>query len=119
MAPFPSDRDREDDPPEPPRLRALRRMVAVLTATLILGVVTVAGALVIRIAGAPAPPPDPAAVTAERVALPADEAIVAVGGGPGVVIVATRDAEGRERLRVFDAGDGAPGAVVEVDRAGR
>ena len=107
----------DDEPPEPPRLRALRRMVAALTAVLILGVVTVAGALVIRIA-APGHGGRPAAgpVSAERVALPEGETITALGAGGGLIAVATRDAEGRERLRFFHADDGGSAGVVEIGR---
>ncbi len=90
-----------------------------LTATLILGVVVVVGAMILRLSGAGDRGGfDPRAVSAERVALPAGEAIVAVGGAGPALVVATRDAEGRERLRLFDAETGAASAVVVVERDG-
>jgi hypothetical protein len=111
--------DDDDDPPEPRRLRALRRLVTLLTATLIVGIVAVAAALVIRIAG-PAPERpgfDAASVTAERLVLPADEAITAVGAAGGALLVATRDAAGAERLRLYDAATGAALREIAVARA--
>lgn len=101
-------------------MRALRRLVTALTVTLILGVAVVAGTMTLRIAGSGggAPAFDPAAVTAERIALPEGETIRALGAAGGALMVATADAEGRERLRLFDARTGAAGAVVAIDRRG-
>jgi hypothetical protein len=118
----PTGPEAEDDLPEPAPLRALRRMVSLLTATLIVGVVIVVGALVLRLIR-PAPPPaaalafDPAALTAAGLVLPFDESVQAAGGAPGAVMLVTRDAAGVERLRVFDAASGAPTAVMRIDRA--
>jgi hypothetical protein len=119
LRPAPED---DDDLPEPPRVRALRRLVTVLTATLIVGVVAIAGALVIRIARPPAPPAIPAsaafdvgALTAETVALPEGEAITALGAAGSGLMIATRDATGAERLRLYGP-DGALLRVVGVRR---
>jgi hypothetical protein len=110
--------DDADDLPEPPRVRALRRLVTALTATLIVGVVAVAGALVIRIAQpAPSGPAfDPADFTAERIALPPGEAIVAVGAAGKAVLFVTRDEAGVERLRLRDPADGAALGAAEILR---
>jgi hypothetical protein len=116
----------DDDIPEPAPLRALRRMVSLLTATLIVGVVVVAGALVVRLARPAAPPAavvpspfDPASVSAERIRLPDDESVVATGAAQGALILATRDGRGVERLRFFDAGTGRETGAVVIDRANR
>lgn len=97
-------------------------MVSLLTATLIVGVVVVVGALVLRLIR-PAEPPvaaapfDPAALTAGRLALPAGETVTATGGAAGAVILATRDAQGVERLRVFDAASGRETAAIVIERS--
>lgn len=109
-------RDDEDELPEPPRLRALRRLVSLLTMTAILGVAVVAGTLAIRLSKPLTPPLDLDALTARRLVAPEGEAIVAAGTGPGVVILATRDGAGVERLRFYDAGDGALRRTLEIDR---
>jgi hypothetical protein len=112
--------DDEDDLPEPPRLRALRRLVTALTATLILGMLAVAGTLVVRLARpeAPAAPAfAPQALTAERLVLPAGEAITALGAAGPALAVATRDGRGAERIRLFDPATGAELGAVAVERA--
>jgi hypothetical protein len=119
----PAGPDPEDEAPEPAPLRALRRMVSLLTATLIVGVVVVVGALVVRLIR-PAEPPaavaapfDAISVTADRIRLPEGESVTATGAAPGAMILATRDAQGVERLRVFDATSGRETATVMVDRS--
>jgi hypothetical protein len=107
----------DDDLPEPPRLRALRRLVTALTIALILGVVTVAGALVIRITR-PAPvAPMVDTVAAGSIAAPAGEDIVAAGAGAGALILVTRDVQGREWLRLYDAATGKAAPPVAITRA--
>ena len=100
----------DEDFPEPPRLRQLRRLVTLLTVTLIAGVITVFALLVIRLSSlerrAPALPP--------AITLPAGESARAVTLGDGWVAVVTADAAGRERIRVLDAGTGAERAVTEI-----
>ena len=98
-----------EEGPEPPALRRLRRLVTTLTAVLILGVITVVGLLVIRLAQLrPSQPALPAALS-----LPAGETPGAVTFGTGWVAVVTRDAEGRERIRVMSP-DGAPLGDMEI-----
>jgi len=73
----------------------------------IIGVLVVAATLVIRL-GQPltvsvAPPLDLRAVAAGSIAAPEGEAIVAAGAAQGALILVTRDAEGAERLHLYDA----------------
>ena len=99
----------DGDAPEPPGLRRLRRLVTGLTATLILGVITIVALLVIRLAALePAAPALPPALT-----LPEGESARAVTLGTGWVAVVTADAAGRERIRVFGA-DGTPRGALEI-----
>lgn len=102
------------DPPEPRNLRTLRRLVTLLTATMILGVITIVGLLVIRLAAfSPNPPPTlPAAVV-----LPVGETARAVTFGIGWIAVVTADAAGTERIRILDAGTGAERASLAIPPA--
>lgn len=90
-------------------------MVTVLTATLIIGVLTIAATLVIRIAMEPGRGAV-AAIEAESVSLPPGETVTAVGATPSALSLATKDAAGVERLRVFDPATGAPVGEVRVTR---
>jgi hypothetical protein len=82
--------------PLPPDLRFLKLLVTGLTATMILGLLTIIGLLVIRLpGGAPALP--------GQVALPEGETARAVTFGRGWIAVVT---EGDEIL-ILDAGTGA------------
>jgi hypothetical protein len=103
-----------EDLPEPPRLRALRRLVTALTATLILGMITVVVLLVVRLSALqPAPPP----ALPDALALPPGETAQAVTLCAGWVAVVTLDAAGAERIRVFDATTGAERAAVAITAA--
>ena len=99
--------------PEPPRLRRLRRLVTLLTATLIVGVITIVGLLVIRLTARRAGP-GPAA----EIRLPAGERARAVTFGSDWLAVVTVDGEGRERIRVLDRATGAERGN-ERDRSAR
>jgi len=110
----------DEDFPEPPRIRALRRLVTLLTMSAIIGVLVVAATLVIRL-GQPltvsvAPPLDLRAVAADSIAAPAGEAIIAAGAAQGALILVTRDAEGAERLHLYDAASGALIRTVRIAR---
>lgn len=88
-----------------------------LTTAAAVAVLAVAGALVIRaVRPSPAPGFDLSAIEAATIAAPEGEDIVAAGAAPGAVILVTRDRDGRERLRFFDARTGEPGSVVAVER---
>jgi hypothetical protein len=107
----------EDDLPEPPQVRRLRHLVTALVLVLIVGVVTVAATLVIRLVALPAGQGMAAApVTAERIVLPGGERIVAIGRAGGEIAVATEDGEGVERLRFFDAASGEARSVTRIRR---
>ncbi len=103
-----------EDFPEPPRLRQLRWLVNALTATLIVGVITIVGLLVIRLGATPPAPQLPA-----EVRLPAGETATAVTFGRGWVAVVSVDAGGRERIRVLDAASGAERATLEIPPAAK
>lgn len=103
----------DGDFPEPPRLRALRRMVMALTAILALGMVVIAGTVAWRLWTA-APPARP--VAAESLAIPAGATITAVGASSAEILVTTRGAEGGERLRVYRRRDGALLSVTPIAR---
>ena len=98
-----------EDFPEPRRLRQLRRLVTALTATLILGVITIVVLLVIRLSSL-----DPAPGLPPEIALPPGERAEAVTLGSGWIAVVTVDAAGQERIRVLDRATGAPRAVTEI-----
>lgn len=102
-----------EEAPEPRRLRQLRLLVTGLTATLIVGVITIVVLLVIRLGslGGPALP------LPSEVVLPPGESARAVTLGQGWVAVVTVDGDGRERVRVIDATTGADRGSVEI-RAG-
>ncbi|MEM6547699.1 MAG: DUF6476 family protein [Pseudomonadota bacterium] len=103
--------------PEPLSLRRLRWLVTVLMVVMILAVITVAVTLVIRLSafgGSHARDLGP--VTAAEIALPVGETAMALGRGPGELLVMTRDALGQERLRVFDARSGAALSTTGVVR---
>jgi hypothetical protein len=106
-----------DDLPEPPKIRALRRLVTALTLVLILGMITIAVTLVLRISRTPAPPA--LTVTAERVVLPAGERVTASGVAEGILMLVTQDTAGVERLRLYDSATGEPRQVVTIAREGK
>jgi len=106
----------DEDFPEPPRIRALRRLVTLLTLSAIIGVLVVAATLVIRLGQPLTPRFDLRAVAADSIAAPEGEAIVAAGAAQGALILVTRDAEGAERLHLYDAASGALIRTVRIAR---
>ncbi|MFS4437885.1 DUF6476 family protein [Paracoccaceae bacterium GXU_MW_L88] len=99
------------DMPEPPRLKFLRRLVTVLTLSLIGMVITIAVLFVlkfqeIKVGGAPMLP--------ESITLPDGESAEAITMGSGWSGVVTRDASGVERIRIFGP-DGVETQVVEIE----
>ena len=99
----------DEEFPEPPRLRRLRRLVTLLTATLIVGVITIVGLLVIRLSDVRRTADLPPAIS-----LPAGERAGAVTLGSDWLAVVTVDATGRERIRVLDRATGAERGVSEI-----
>ena len=82
-----------EEPELPPSLRLLKRLVTVLTVTMILGVITVVGLLVIRM-----PQMNAAPVLPETVTLPNGATAAAVTMGTGWIAVVTTD----NHILVFD-----------------
>ena len=104
--------------PEPAPIRRMRRLVTALLVVMILGMVVVSAALVSRLGvvmGGVAAPAGPGPLP-EAVALPAAAEIVAVGRAGGDLLIVTREADGAEHIRAFDAATGAPGPVTRVER---
>lgn len=105
--------------PEPPTLRRLRLLVSTLMVALILGILSVAAVLVIRLGGiapAAAPVPELTPIAADALRLPAGAEVQAIGRAGGEILVLSRDSDGVERLRAFDAESGAARSVTEVVR---
>jgi hypothetical protein len=94
----------EDLPPEPPNLRFLRRLVTVLTAVMIAGLLIVVGLLVIRLnPQAPALP--------DQIALPDGAEARAFTRGTGWFAVVTSD----DRILIFDAISGALRQTIAIE----
>lgn len=94
---------------EPLRLRNLRRMVTLLTGTLILGVALIVVVLVVRLAETPGPIALPDAVQ-----VPDGESVQAVTLGREWIALVTRDADGLERIRVLDRTTGRERALIQI-----
>ncbi|MEZ5886363.1 MAG: DUF6476 family protein [Paracoccaceae bacterium] len=92
----------------PPELRFLKRLVTVLTATMIAGLLTVIVLLVTRFPGAPAPVAIPA--LPDRITLPEGTAATAVTYGPGWIGVMTDQGT----FLIFDATSGALRQTVSI-----
>ncbi len=107
--------EEEEEFPETPRLRLLRRTVMGLMVALILGVIVIAGTIAWRLGGAPAAAP-PSVLSAETIALPAGAEIVALGGDGGLLLVVVRDSDGAERILTFRKSDGAELAATGIRR---
>ena len=58
----------------------------------------------------------PAPVSAADFVLPEGAEVVALGRGPGEVLILTREPSGAETLRVFDAASGAETSATPVRR---
>jgi Family of unknown function (DUF6476) len=102
---------RDDDFPEPPRLRRLRQLVTALIVTLIAGVIAIVALLALRLSSGN----DPVALPPE-VRLPAGETAGAVTLGDGWLAVVTTDGTGQQRIRVLDRTTGASRGAVDIGR---
>ncbi len=84
---------------------------------LIGGMVVVVAAMVIRLGAFGSPEsPELVPVSAAEFVLPAGAEAVALGRGPGEVLILTRDKAGTETLRVFDAADGTEKSAIPFRR---
>jgi hypothetical protein len=111
--------NRDDEVPEPPQLRRLRWLVTGLTVVLIVGVLAIAGTIVIRLGFGVGQAVSAGPIRAERFVLPPEAEIVAVGRGPGAVIFVLRQPDGAEVLQVFDEATGDPVSRTAIVREGR
>ncbi len=92
-------------------------MVVALTATLMIGVLAIAAAIVITVSRDPAPAPlISGAELAAEIALPAGEALISAAAAAGVLTVVTRSADGAETLRMFSAATGEALGEMAVRR---
>ena len=99
----------DDDPTpgqDPPQLRFLRRLVTVLTATMILGVLTIVALLVIRLQT-----PSSLALP-DSIALPDGTQVTAFTQGTGWFAVVTAD----NKLLIFHRQNGTLLQTVEIAR---
>ena len=98
---------------EPKSIRRLRQMVMALLVVLMLGILAIAGTIVIRLglgAGSGGP------VVADQFTLP-DGEVTGIGQGEGTVLFMVRAADGTERLYTFDAdAGGAPLSTTVITR---
>ena len=108
-----------DEFPEPPQLRRLRRLVTWLMIVLIVGVLAIAGTIVIRLGFGVGEVLSGGPIRAERFRLPAGAEIIAVGRGRGTVMFVLRRPDGAEALHAFDAATGQPVSQSEILREGR
>ena len=90
---------------EPPQIRRLRVLVMVMLVVLMLGIVTIAATIVIRLGFGGEPSAQK--LTADAIALPAGARITALGHGPSGVLVTVQLEDGSEVLRLHDAETGA------------
>ena len=81
------------EPELPPSLRFLKRLVTVLTLTMILGVITVVGLLVTRLRQA-----DPVATLPEGLTLPAGTSMAAVTFGTSWIAIVTA----QDHILIYD-----------------
>ena len=89
---------------EPPQIRRLRVLVMVMLVVLMLGIVTIAATIVIRLGFGGEPSAQK--LTADAIALPAGAEITALGHGPSGVLITVRQEDGSEVLRLHDAATG-------------
>ncbi len=98
-------------------MRGLRLLVTALMVVLIGGMLIVVAAMVIRLGVFGLPErTEFGPVSAAGFTLPAGAEAVALGRGPGEVLILTRDAAGVETLRVFDAASGAEKSAAPISR---
>jgi hypothetical protein len=88
----------------PPNLRALARLVTVLTVVMIAGIVIVVGLLALKLGGGPA------VQVPAGIALPAGATAEAFTQGKGWYAVVTTD----RRILIFDSATGALTQTVEI-----
>jgi len=93
---------------EPPRIRALRRLVTMLTLTLTFGMIAVVGLLVWRLVAVPVP------ALPGAVALPRGERLTGYAQNPDWVVLITEAMDGRQRLHMVPAGSESIHQSVDI-----
>lgn len=91
--------DNDPLPPEPPRIRLLRRLVMALTVVLMLGMIIIVGLMVWRLGPRATTPALPA-----EIALPAGERLTGFARNPDWTVLITTDAQGIQRLHLLRPG---------------
>lgn len=91
-------------------------MVVALTATLMVGVLAIAAAIVITVSRDRGPAPTDGANLAREITLPEGEDLVAATISSGVLTVATEAPDGAERLYMYDAETGARLGATQIER---
>ena len=90
-------------PPEPPRLRRLRLLVTVLTATMILGLIIIIGSIVITLTGSR----DKVTVKLpETLDLPQGEIAQAITAGKGWIGAVTTAQDGTQSFHILEPDTG-------------
>ena len=113
----PVDEDDGQEGVEPAPVRRLRLLVSALMIVLIVGMITVVGALVIRLSAIGEPGAEAAApVPAEAITLPADATVTAIGRGGGGILLVTRQPGGAEHLRIVDPETGDTLSITPIER---
>ncbi|SES75907.1 DUF6476 family protein [Oceanicella actignis] len=108
--------EEEEEFPEPPRIKALRRAVMGLMLVLALGMALIAATIAWRLTRA-APAGAPAPVRAESLVLPEGAEPLALGGDAAAIMVLTRMPDGAEWLLGLSREDGRELYRVPVRRA--
>jgi len=99
----------EDLPPEPPNLRFLRRLVTVLTATMILGITAIVVILFIRFSGETPAQSGPA--LPDHITLPEGETAQAVTFGEGWLAIVTNG----DQIHILDRETGDLLQTVQIN----
>ncbi|MEM8658791.1 MAG: DUF6476 family protein [Pseudomonadota bacterium] len=105
-----SEPDTGPEPPEPPRIRLLRRLVTALTLTLTVGMIVIVGLMIWRLG-----PATPMPALPEAIALPEGERLTGYAQNPEWTVLITTDAADTQRLHLVRAGTTDIHQTVTVD----
>ncbi len=99
----------ENEPSEPPRLRNLRWLVTILTATMILGLLTIIALVVITLTRV-----SPGAALPAHITIPVGETTLAFTQGSDWIALVTKDRQGSERIRILDSATGKERQTIDI-----
>lgn len=105
-----------EDQPEPPRLRFLRRLVVVMTITMIAGLIVIITLMIMTFLGTRSDAPETTGQLVDPLSLPRGEQARAYTQGTDWSAVVTRDSEGRERIHIFDPVTGEIRQTVTIQQ---